>query len=181
MFLDRDGVINRAVNREGVSSVPFSLDELEIVPGASGELERLKSSGFLLLVVSNQPDVARERITEREVEEINRVLIESLPIEAVYYCPHDEDDGCPCRKPRVGMLEVAAAEWGVDRERSLLIGDRWVDIAAARAAGCTAILLEHELSWAASRSGLPSIDLKPDFVGKNLTECVNFVLSRAGW
>jgi len=161
----------------GTASGPRDLDELVIPPGAAEEMARLRAAGFLLLVVSNQPDVARGTLQAEAVERINRRLAEALGIDGVYWCPHDNADGCSCRKPRPGLVHDAARDWGIDLARSYMIGDRWIDLATARAAGVEGILLESPHSWHATSQGSAPEDLVASHVSAALTGCVDFVLS----
>jgi transaldolase len=146
VFLDRDGVLNRTVVRDGRPRPPSSADDLEILPGVEEALRALAAEGWLLVVVTNQPDVARGRQTRAVVEEINRRLLAALPIRAVLTCYHDDEDGCDCRKPRPGLLRRAAAEHGVDLTASVMVGDRWSDVEAGRAAGCRTFLVRAPYS-----------------------------------
>jgi D-glycero-D-manno-heptose 1,7-bisphosphate phosphatase len=143
VFLDRDGVLNRAVVRDRKPYPPSSERELEILPGVSEGLLELKSAGFLLIVVSNQPDVARGTVARDTVEGINRVLGGALPIDEFRTCYHDGSTGCDCRKPKPGMLLAAAAKWNIDLSRSYMIGDRWRDTEAGEAAGCSTIFIDY--------------------------------------
>lgn len=143
VFLDRDGVLNRAVVREGQPYPPASAAELEIFPEACGELAGLKRRGFLLIVVTNQPDVARGAQTRAAVEEIHRAMRAALPLDDIRVCWHDDPDGCACRKPRPGLLTAAAGDYGIDLARSYIIGDRWRDIDAGHNAGCSAVLIDY--------------------------------------
>ena len=104
IFLDRDGVINKSLTIDGVPSPPRDLMDLEILPGVETALNRLRRSGFLLIVVTNQPDVSRGLVSISDVDEINNFLSNSLPIDAFFVCPHDNHDSCNCRKPKPGML-----------------------------------------------------------------------------
>lgn len=142
-FLDRDGVINRAILRDGRPHPPASVAELEILPGVARALESLKDAGFLLIVVSNQPDVARGTMPLSNVEEMNATLMRSLPLDAIRCCLHDSRDQCECRKPRAGLLIRAAAEFDIDLRSSWMVGDRWRDIAAGQAAGCRTIFIDY--------------------------------------
>lgn len=146
VFLDRDGVLIRAFVRNGVPHPPGSLDEVEILPGVSDALIAMRDRGFSLLVVTNQPDVARGTQTREAVEQINQYLSEQLPLDGTYVCYHDNADNCQCRKPRPGMLLTAAAEHGIDLPRSFMVGDRGSDIAAGIAAGCGTFLIERPYS-----------------------------------
>jgi D-glycero-D-manno-heptose 1,7-bisphosphate phosphatase len=176
VFLDRDGVLNEVRMEGTTASTPRTVAELRILPTAKSDLTRLRAAGYLLLVVSNQPDVARGDLSLDAVEEINRALRDALPIDAVYCCPHDTSDGCPCRKPKPGLIHAGARQWGVDLARSWLIGDRWVDIAAAEAAGIEALLVERSWSWDATSIGRPPPGLRPTFASPSLTGCIDFVL-----
>jgi D-glycero-D-manno-heptose 1,7-bisphosphate phosphatase len=112
VFLDRDGVLNRAVVRDGTPYPPDSLEALEILPGVREALEDLKASGFLLLVVTNQPDVAKGTQSRAVVEAIHQKLRAELPLDDIFVCYHQDSDGCDCRKPATGLFEDAAARRG---------------------------------------------------------------------
>lgn len=142
VFLDRDGVINRTFVRGDTPYPPQSAVELEVLPGVLEALALLKAHDFMLLVVTNQPDVARGSQTRAMVETINRSLQAVLPIDAFYVCYHDNADNCDCRKPKPGLLLQGAADYGIDTSRSFMIGDRWSDITAGYAAGCATYLLD---------------------------------------
>jgi D-glycero-D-manno-heptose 1,7-bisphosphate phosphatase len=142
VFLDRDGVLNRAVVRGGKPYPPASLAELEIVPDAAASLARLKNLGFLLLVVTNQPDVARGTQTLGAIQAMHDVMRQALPVDDFLICPHDDRDGCRCRKPAPGLVLEAQQRYGIDLSRSFLVGDRWRDIDAGRAAGCRTVYLD---------------------------------------
>ena len=143
VFLDRDGVINRAIVREGKPYPPATPEEVEILPGVSNALARLKAAGFVLVVVSNQPDVARGTTKRETVEAINSKLAETLPLEHFRICYHDGKDGCGCRKPRPGMLLAAARDLNVDLASCFMIGDRWRDVEAGRRAGCKTLFIDY--------------------------------------
>jgi D-glycero-D-manno-heptose 1,7-bisphosphate phosphatase len=142
VFLDRDGVLNRAVVRNGLPYPPGSLDALEVMPDAPEALQSLKEAGFLLLVVTNQPDVARGTTPRATVEAINTELARQLPLDGFYTCYHDSVDDCACRKPRPGMLLDAARAHGIDLSRSYMVGDRWRDVEAGVTAGCNTVFID---------------------------------------
>ncbi|TQX86915.1 MULTISPECIES: HAD family hydrolase [unclassified Rhizobium] len=146
IFLDRDGVVNRAVVRNGRPFPPASLAEMEILPGVKESLTRLKASGYLLIVVTNQPDVARGTATRETVEEINDFLLSALPIDEFRTCYHDGEDACDCRKPKPGLLLAAAASHHIDLGASFMVGDRWRDTEAGDRAGCKTILIDYGYS-----------------------------------
>lgn len=144
VFLDRDGVLNNAIIKKGKPYPPASLSELHIAEEALSALQLLKSLDFLLIGATNQPDVARG-ITDRAlVEAINQTLIQQLPLDEIRVCYHDDQDDCACRKPRPGLLEQAAKDYQIDLTQSIMIGDRWKDIAAGQAAKCKTIWLNHD-------------------------------------
>jgi D-glycero-D-manno-heptose 1,7-bisphosphate phosphatase len=141
VFLDRDGVLNEAILRNGKPYPPRDLSELVITHGARTALEELKREGFLLIVVTNQPDVARGKANRAEVDKINAQLAAILPLDAIEVCEHDDKEQCDCRKPKPGMILRAREKLGVDMARSFMVGDRWRDIEAGRRAGCRTILI----------------------------------------
>ena len=143
VFLDRDGVVNRAVVRAGKPYPPASPAELEILPGVETGLPQLKVAGFHLIVVTNQPDVARGTQTREQVETLHAALQAQLPIDEFRVCYHDDADHCTCRKPKPGLLVDAAREHGIDLTASYLIGDRWRDVAAGQVVGCTCLFIDY--------------------------------------
>jgi D-glycero-D-manno-heptose 1,7-bisphosphate phosphatase len=141
VFLDRDGVLNEAIIRNGKPYPPADLSELVITSGACAALEELKREGFLLVVVTNQPDVARGKTKRVDVDDLNAQLAAILPLDAIEVCEHDDDARCDCRKPKPGMLTRACDNLGVDLASSFMVGDRWRDIECGRRAGCRTILI----------------------------------------
>jgi D-glycero-D-manno-heptose 1,7-bisphosphate phosphatase len=171
VFLDRDGVINRAIVRGGKPYAPAGLDELEILPGVAESAAALKRAGFLLIVATNQPDVARGAQRRETVEALHERIRSAVPVDAFEVCYHDDADRCTCRKPRPGMLLAAAAGWSVDLGRSFMVGDRWRDVGAGRAAGCRTILVGDGY-------GEPFPDA-PDAVVGSLREAAALILAEA--
>lgn len=143
VFLDRDGVLNRALVRDGKPSPPPGLGELELLPDVASSLADLKAKGFGLYVITNQPDVARGSRTRHSVEAIHEALTASLPIDDIFVCYHDDADNCACRKPKPGLLFEAQRKYNVDLSRSFMVGDRWRDIDAGHSAGCKTILINY--------------------------------------
>ena len=143
VFLDRDGVINRAVVREGKPFPPASVEQTEILPDVSEALAMLKRSGMQLAVVTNQPDVARGTQTQENVEAINAFLAARLPLDWFEVCFHDETENCDCRKPKPGLIRLAAQALNSDPREGFVVGDRWRDIEAGRAAGCRTVWIDR--------------------------------------
>ena len=142
VFLDRDGVINQTTVVDGVPHPPASVADCVILPGVPEAMRLLAAEGLPLVVVTNQPDVARGTQQRAEVERINAYLRERLPIDAVYVCYHDSADACSCRKPKPGMLVSAAEDLHLDLARSYMVGDRSGDVLAGLAAGCRTYLVD---------------------------------------
>lgn len=143
MFLDRDGVLNRSVVRNGKPYPPASLADLEIIAGVPEALMALRGAGFKALVVTNQPDVATGKTTRQSVDAIHAHMRATLAIDAIYACFCVEGPDCPCYKPRPDMLIDAAREWHVDLAQSYMVGDRWRDVGAGRAAGCCTLFIDY--------------------------------------
>ena len=146
VFLDRDGVINRALVRDGKPYPPSSLAEFEILPGVAEACAKLKEAGYLLVVATNQPDVGRGTRSQETVEALHAHMCRLLPLDRVEVCYHPgkSDSECDCRKPKPGMLLRAARELGIDTKSSFMVGDRWRDIDCGHAAGSTTILVDYE-------------------------------------
>lgn len=142
VFLDRDGVINQAIVREGKPYPPSLVSEVVIPEGAESALNKLNDAGFLLVGITNQPDVARGTQQEAVVEEINRCLMDKFPITEIFVCYHDDSDNCDCRKPKPGLFFQAAEKYEIDLSNSYMIGDRWKDVEAGQNAGCNTILID---------------------------------------
>jgi D-glycero-D-manno-heptose 1,7-bisphosphate phosphatase len=143
VFLDRDGVINRAVVRDGKPFPPSGLHDFEILPGVESALQTLRERGFWLCVVTNQPDVARGTQDRSVVEAMHDHLRNRLPLDAFHVCYHDDSDACNCRKPKPGLLLDAAAELAISLTDSYMIGDRWRDIDCGHSANCTTIFIDR--------------------------------------
>jgi D-glycero-D-manno-heptose 1,7-bisphosphate phosphatase len=168
VFLDRDGVLNRSMVRSGRPYAPTSLDEFELLPGVIEAVTNLRIAGFLLIVVTNQPDVATGTVSRGVLDEIHQKLRAALALDDIKVCCHVDADRCPCRKPQPGMLLEAAREWSIDLGRSFMVGDRWRDVSAGKAAGCTTIFVDYGY---AERQ----VDA-PDFVVTSLDEAVKIIL-----
>jgi D-glycero-D-manno-heptose 1,7-bisphosphate phosphatase len=170
VFLDRDGVINRALEREAKPYPPRSLAEFEILPEVPTACAKLKAAGFLLVVVTNQPDVGRGTLKQEIVETIHAEMCRRLPIDRVEVCYHSGQgqSDCDCRKPKPGMLLRAAKELGIDLAQSWMVGDRWRDIDCGHAAGCRTIFID--------RGYAEELRQKPDFSAGNLAEAADIIL-----
>lgn len=169
VFLDRDGVLNAVQLRDGRAHPPKTPDELVILPRVARACRLLREGGFLLIVVTNQPDIARGETTRSTVDAINARLQSQIEIDEVRVCPHDDDDDCDCRKPRPGLLVQAAAEHGIDLRASYMVGDRWRDIEAGRAAGCRTVWVRSDYAETSGDSA--------DAIVTGLFEACEFICS----
>ena len=143
VFLDRDGVLNRAIIRNGKPFAPHSLDSFQILDNAASCVSELRQAGLLTIVVTNQPEIGRGTLEGETVEQMHQILRSVVRLDDIFVCPHRDADACLCRKPKPGMLITAAKKWQIDLQHSFLIGDRWRDIGAGEAAGCCTFLLER--------------------------------------
>jgi D-glycero-D-manno-heptose 1,7-bisphosphate phosphatase len=168
VFLDRDGVINRAIVRDGKPFPPANIGQIEVLPGVSEALEKLHYANYLLIVVTNQPDVARGMAKREDIEEMNAYLSSQLPIDQFRTCYHDSSDGCNCRKPLPGSILDAAKEHRIDLLKSFMVGDRWRDIEAGAAAGCKTFFVNYGYS--------EKIPDTPDFIVSSLLEAEKIIL-----
>jgi D-glycero-D-manno-heptose 1,7-bisphosphate phosphatase len=174
VFLDRDGVINRALERDGKPYAPTVLADFEILPGVLETCRELKQAGFLLVVATNQPDVGRGTLDRKIVEEIHEFMCRELPIDRVEVCYHPgwSESECDCRKPKPGMLLRAAAAMGIDLARSWMVGDRWRDVDCGKAAGCRTVFID----WGYREE----LRAQPDFRVRNIREVAQIILSADG-
>lgn len=180
---DRDGVINDPVGGAAGPRPPWTLEEVTLVTGASEAVQAAAESGYRIAVVTNQPDVARGAVELATVHEINRTIRSAIPsIEKFYVCPHDNDDYCSCRKPKPGMLLAAASHLVAKPAVSWMIGDRWTDVAAGRAAGFRTVLISDEESMRPTSIGGPPANLTADLTVVSITEAVAAILRYdSGW
>jgi D-glycero-D-manno-heptose 1,7-bisphosphate phosphatase len=168
VFLDRDGVLNRALVREGQAYPPMDRSEVEILPGVVEACQRLKKAGFLLVVVANQPGVERGEQSRETVEQINAVVERQIPVDELLVCFHEDGDHCPCRKPQPTMLLDAAQRIGISLGESFLVGDRPRDIDAGKTAGCRTVLIGDAQGEAGTTV--------PDYRAASLEEAVPYIL-----
>jgi D-glycero-D-manno-heptose 1,7-bisphosphate phosphatase len=170
IFLDRDGVINRAIVQDRRPGAPLRPEDLEILPDVPDALERLRRAGYALVVVTNQPDVAKGRVRREVIEAMHARLLAELPLDEVRVCYHVDADGCECRKPNPGML-LNPPTYAV--EQSVMVGDRWRDVEAGRRAACRAtILVDYDYA--------EPIPHEPDVRVGSLGEAADWILAHIG-
>ncbi|MCA9461647.1 MAG: HAD-IIIA family hydrolase [Nitrospira sp.] len=171
VFLDRDGVINDAIIRNGKPYAPTTWEEFKIFPEVPGALQTLAQAGFLLIVATNQPDVGRGLIRRMLVDDMHRQLMETFPLDDIRVCYDTEESGSPYYKPRPGMLLEAAKEFGVDLSKSYMVGDRWRDVGCGLAAGCFTIWID--------RGYTEPVRYEPHATCGNLQEAVSIILEHS--
>lgn len=169
VFLDRDGVVVRTEVRAGKAYAVWRLEDLDILPGVPAAVEALVQAGWLVMLVTNQPDVGAGKVERSVVEAMNETLRRSLPLTDIRVCYHTREDGCSCRKPKPGMLLDLAQAWGIDLERSVMVGDRFGDIDAGKAAGCRTILVDCAYD--------EPMGAEPDFRVASLSEAADLILA----
>jgi len=170
VFLDRDGVLNRALVRDGRPYPPATLEAFEILPGVSEALRKLHETGFLLIGATNQPDVGRGTQRREVVEAMNSRLLAEMPITAILVCYEDGDE-CPRRKPNPGLLLEAAQTYSIDLAASFMVGDRWRDVEAGRRAGCRTVFID--LGYTERRP-----DPDADYRATDLLDAADWILSQ---
>ena len=173
VFIDRDGVINANVERNGRPVAPTRLEDFRLLPGVEEAISRLKAARFKVIVITNQPDIATGRTDRATVAAMHEEIRRRLEVDDIKVCAHADSDNCQCRKPKPGMLLEAAAEWGIDLAQSYCIGDRWRDIEAGRAAGCLTLFVDYGYE----QDG----PMQPDCTIGSLREAVSLILHRQQW
>jgi D-glycero-D-manno-heptose 1,7-bisphosphate phosphatase len=142
VFIERDGILNRArvVGKRPVS--PLTLDEFHVNIEVAPLLNELKAAGLMLIVTTNQPGLSRGYQSRRELDRMHDLLRTTFALDDILVCPHDEMDECGCRRPKAGLLVEAAYKWHLSLSRSFVVSDKWQDAEAARMAGCNSVLLK---------------------------------------
>jgi D-glycero-D-manno-heptose 1,7-bisphosphate phosphatase len=170
VFLDRDGVLAEAIVRNNRAVAPTRLEDFVLVSDAGEQVARLRAAGLVCLVFTNQPEIARGLLDPAVLDVMHERLRAAVSVDEIYVCPHDPTDDCACHKPKIGMLLDAAERYQLDLARSFVVGDRWRDVDAGRAAGCYSILIERPYS------ACPIADA----CAADLVEAVDLVLAHLG-
>ena len=169
VFLDRDGVINEVFIRNGLSYAPHSVGDFRVIAGVSEALNSLSKASFKLVVVTNQPDVGKGLQTLESLDAMHGQLQRDLPIDLIKVCLHDDQAKCECRKPKPGMFLESAEELGIDLSRSFMVGDRWRDIEAGKAAGCKTLWVRTDYA--------EKKPTDPDWTVQDLLEAAQIILA----
>ena len=170
LFLDRDGTVNRSLVRDGRPFAPTRVEDFEVLPGVSETVAKVRSAGFPVIVVTNQPDLATGRQTREAMSQMHALLKEVVGLDDIFVCPHLDEDGCDCRKPKPGLIRAAADKWSLDCNRSVMVGDRWRDVEAGHAAGCATVFIDN--GYAESKPD------DADLVVSSLAQASCFIMQR---
>ncbi|MCI0419668.1 MAG: HAD family hydrolase [Acidobacteria bacterium] len=168
--LDRDGVINAVVTCEGRLTSPRTDEEFQILPRVSEAIRQMQSAGFLVIVVTNQPEISRGLVERETVDRFHSRIRSELAIDDIRVCYHDTEDRCSCRKPEPGLLVASAKQWNIRLGQSFLVGDREKDIEAGRRAGCTTMLIRAPYNQGPAAT--------PDFLVESLDHAVKIALEQ---
>lgn len=171
VFLDRDGVLNRTAVADGKPRAPRSLAEFRLLPGVAAAVAALKAAGFRSIVVTNQPDLGHGLIAPETIEAMHAHLRRRVLVDDILVCPHRQDEGCNCRKPKPGLILQAMDRWGIRSEGSIMIGDRGSDIVAGKTAGLYTALIDRHYAE-------PWVQ-QPDLTARSLPHAVAQILARA--
>ena len=175
IFLDRDGVLNELLFRNGRLSAPWTLEEFQMFPGIGDAVRALQAAGYRVIVLTNQPDVAHGTLRRAVLDQMHDALRSAAPVHAIYDCPHTWDEACACKKPRPGMAHRAAQEHDLDFAHSYVVGDRPADVNLAYALGIPAVLVRSEATaWNAAPMERP-----PAQEVASLAEAVAWILAQA--
>ncbi len=169
VFLDRDGVLNRSIVIDGMPTSPQSLGETTLYEDVEDACRRLRGAGYMLICVTNQPDIARGKQSLESIAEINTLIDSALRLDDIRVCPHDDGDACLCRKPKPGLITDACRDHCIDLSISFMVGDRWRDIDAGRAAGCATVFLDR---------GYRERKADADYVCGGLGEAADWIIAR---
>ena len=169
VFLDRDGVINQAIVRSGKPYPPSSLQEFRILPGVKSALKKLRQMRLLTIIVTNQPDVFSGKQSKSVIEKMHDYILKTLAVDDIKVCYCLEGPECACYKPKPGMLVEAANEWNINLSQSFIVGDRWRDVGAGKAAGCKTFFIDYEYK--------ENMIHKPDYKVTGLAEAVKIIAS----
>ena len=173
VFLDRDGVLNQCEVRNGKPYAPRSLKDFALLPDTKSAIDKLKIANYILIVVTNQPDIGNGIIDSDEVDLMHNRLREDLQLDDIRSCPHSQNAGCSCRKPKHGLLIEAREDYQLDLKSCWMIGDRWSDIAAGLAAKTRTIFIDRGYE-----EPFPKI-FSPEVTVNNLMEAVDFILDNS--
>jgi|LSQX01.1.fsa_nt_gb D-glycero-D-manno-heptose 1,7-bisphosphate phosphatase len=187
VFLDRDGVVNELIyhREQGIIDSPFTVAQLQIIDGVPEAIRIFHDIGYKIIIVSNQPGIAKKHMSMKTFEAIRQHIIDELiskgaNIDAEYYCLHHPQakvpelkEVCDCRKPKPGLIIKAAGELDIELKVSWMVGDGLTDIQAGKNAGCKTILIGKEKCELCRR--MEQENARPDFICENLLQAASVI------
>ena len=165
IFFDRDGVLNKLVKRDGGYYSPLNFKNFKINEEAKSITNDLKRLNYLNIVISNQPEIARNRMKSSELEKMTEYLKNEIIVDDIFYCTHDDNSNCACRKPKTGLFLNAQKKWNIDLHESFFVGDTWRDLDAGKNMNLKTIILENNCNY----------DLKCDIKIKKLKDLLSII------
>ena len=144
VFFDRDGVLNQLIKRDGSLYSPQKFSDFTINEESVNTIRKVKELGFMAIVISNQPDISRKKLEQSELDKMTKVLLDKIDIDHVFYCTHDDTDNCDCRKPKPDLFHLAQEKYNINFSHSIMVGDTWKDVEAAKNAGIRMFLMDKE-------------------------------------
>lgn len=145
-FFDRDGILNKSIIKNNKPYSPTTPDHLKLNKELVKFIKNLKKKNFIIIVITNQPEISRGKLSKFTSSIINNLIMRYFSIDAIYVCSHDDKDKCRCRKPKNGMLLQAEKDWNIDLKQSYFVGDRWKDIKAGSSLDCKTIFIDYKYS-----------------------------------
>ncbi|MBT5708410.1 HAD-IIIA family hydrolase [Verrucomicrobia bacterium] len=159
VFIERDGFLIKRISEGERERAPRRVEEMQINAEILPLITEIRNAGLLVIATANLPEIAKGDLSRRELELMHTFLQRRLPIDQMLFCPHDDADDCPCRKPRPGQFREATFEHRLDINHSFVLSDQWQDAAAAQAMGITSIMIESKKNGNGHRDFvLPTID-----------------------
>jgi D-glycero-D-manno-heptose 1,7-bisphosphate phosphatase len=171
VFFDRDGIINKALVKNNKPYSPLTVKEFKFTDYIKLGCEALERAGFFLFIVTNQPEISRGNLQQNELNLINLLIYQTLPVKEILVCPHSHEDLCSCRKPSAKMISDAANSYNIDLKNSWLIGDRWKDIDCGFKAGCKTIFVDYNYD--------EILKEKPNFIVSSVSSAINIILEES--
>ena len=170
VFLDRDGVLSKVYVKNGKGFAAKKLKDFKLFYGSKESVRKLKLAGFMVIVVTNQPDVGNKLITKITLKKMHDKLKKITNVDAIYTCIHSQSANCYCRKPKPGMILTAAKKYKINLKKSFMAGDRLSDILAGKKAKCRSIFLDKKY-----------FEKKPKYqeaTFNNLPQAANYILKQ---
>ncbi len=143
IFLDRDGVINRSNVKNGKPYAPLRFENFIFLPKVKKSIHQLKKLGFLVILITNQPDISKKKLKISTLDKMNDKIYRNLDVDDIFFCIHSSEDNCNCRKPKTGMLLESQKKYNINLNKSFMIGDRKKDIDSGIKAGCKTIFINR--------------------------------------